>query len=164
MAYKDLQEFIHLLDKKDLLKRIKVKVDPVLEITEITDRVSKQYGPALLFENVKGSKFPVLINAMLGTYERMAMALGVKDLDEIGHDIKEFINMSNYLGVMNKVKSVPRLTRMASVFPVKLPTKGACQQVIHIMILICPSFQLLKCWPQDAGKIFYPSFGFYKRS
>jgi len=150
MAYKDLQEFIKHLEKKKLLKRIKVKVDPVLEITEIADRVSKKYGPALLFENVKGSKYPVLINAM-GTYERMNMALGVKNLDDIGDDIAEFINMTNYLGLINKVKSVPRLTRMVNVFPIKLHKKGACQQVINKNPDLS-KLPILKCWPQDGGK------------
>ena len=101
MAYKDLQEFIKHLEKKQLIRRIKTEVDSELEITEIADRVSKEYGPALLFENVKGSKYPVLINAM-GTYERMSMALGVEKLDDIGSDIEEFIDMANYLGLMKK--------------------------------------------------------------
>jgi len=119
MAYKDLQDFVKHLEKNGLIKRIKTEVDSELEITEIADRVSKEYGPALLFENVKGSKYPVLINAM-GTYERMSMALGVEKLDDIGSDIEEFIDMSNYLGLMKKIKSIPRLTRMVSVFPLKL--------------------------------------------
>lgn len=150
MAYKDLQDFIKHLDEKGLLKRVQTEVDSDLEITEITDRVSKKYGPALLFENVKGSKYPVLINAM-GTYERMSMSLGVEKLDDIGNDIEEFIDMSNYLGLMKKIKSLPRLTRMATVFPIKLPTKGACQEVIeHDPDL--STLPILKCWPGDGGR------------
>jgi 4-hydroxy-3-polyprenylbenzoate decarboxylase len=87
MAYKDLQDFIKHLDEKGLLKRINAEVDSELEITEITDRISKKFGPALLFENLKGSSYPVLINAM-GSYERMSMALGVERLDDIGNDIE----------------------------------------------------------------------------
>jgi 4-hydroxy-3-polyprenylbenzoate decarboxylase len=150
MAYKDLQDFIKHLDEKGQLKRIKTAVDSDLEITEITDRVSKKYGPALLFENVKGSDYPVLINAM-GTYERMSMSLGVEKLDDIGNDIEEFIDMSNYLGLMKKIKSLPRLARMATVFPIKLPTKGACQEVIeHDPDL--STLPILKCWPGDGGR------------
>ncbi len=152
MAFKDLQDFIRHLEENQLLKRIKTEVDPELEITEIADRVSKQYGPALFFENVKGSEYPVLINAM-GTYERMSIALGVKKLDDIGNTIEEFIDMANYIGMMNKFKSLPKLTRMASVFPIKLPTKGACQQVIeHEPDL--SKLPVLKCWPKDAGRFF----------
>lgn len=69
-AYRDLHEFIEVLEKKGLLKRINAVVDPVLEITEITDRISKMDGPALLFENVKGASCPVLINAFGGLTKR----------------------------------------------------------------------------------------------
>ena len=150
MAYKDLQHFMKHLDEKGELKRITTEVDSELEITEIADRVSKQYGPALLFENVKGSKYPVLINAM-GTYERMSMALGVENLDDIGDGIGEFIDMANYLGLMKKVQSLPRLARLAAVFPLKLPIKGACQEVID-MDPDLTTLPVLKCWPGDAGK------------
>lgn len=152
MAYKDLQDFIKHLEKKGLIKIIKTEVDPELEITEIADRVSKEYGPALLFENVKGSEYPALINAM-GTYERMSMALGVEKLDDIGSDIEEFIDMANYLGLMKKLKSIPRLTRMVSVFPIKLPTKGACQEIIEDEPDLS-TLPILKCWPGDAGRFF----------
>lgn len=150
MSFKDLQAFIKELDKKGELDRIKVEVDPDLEITEITDRVSKSYGKALLFENVKGSKYPVLINAM-GTYERMGMALGVKNINDMGNVIEELIDMSNYMGIMNAVKSLPRLSRMVGVLPIKLPVKGACQEVInHDPDL--NELPVLKCWPEDGGK------------
>lgn len=150
MAFKDLQSFIKELDKKGELARISVEVDPDLEITEITDRISKSYGQALLFENVKGSKFPLLINAM-GTYERMAMALGTKSINDMGDVIENLIDMSNYMGVMNAVKSIPRLRRMAAVFPIKLPIKGACQEVInHDPDL--SELPIIKCWPEDGGK------------
>lgn len=150
MAYKDLHDFIKHLEEKCLLKRIHTEVDSELEITEITDRISKKQGPALLFENVKGSSYPVLINAM-GTYERMSMALGVEELDDIGNDIEEFIDMSNYLGIMKKFKSLPRLARMATVFPIKMPSKGACQEVIENDPDLF-TLPILKCWPDDAGK------------
>ena len=150
MAYKDLHNFVNHLENNNELKRISTEVDSYLEITEIADRVSKEYGPALLFENVKNSKYPVLINAM-GTYERMAMSLGVDKLDDIGNDISEFIDMTNYLGLMNKFKSLPRLTRLATVFPIKLPTKGACQEVIE-MDPDLSTLPVLHCWPQDAGR------------
>lgn len=150
MSFKDLHAFINELESKGELCRISTEVNAELEITEITDRVSKAYGKALLFEKVKGSNYPVLINAM-GTYERMAMALGVKKLNDIGSDIEEFIDMANYMGLMNKIKSLPRLSRMAAVFPIKLPIKGTCQEVIeHEPDL--GTLPVLKCWPEDGGK------------
>ena len=81
MAYKSLAHFIQVLEQSGELVRIKEYVNPHLEITEVTDRISKQYGPALLFENT-GYDFPLLINSM-GTEKRMAMALGVANLDDV---------------------------------------------------------------------------------
>ncbi len=149
MAYKDLHDFVAALDQEQELKRIKVEVDAELEITEITDRISKQNGPALLFDNVKGSKFPLLINAM-GSYKRMNMALEVDDLDIIGNQIGDFIDMTTYLGLMNKFKALPKLSRLVNVFPLKIP-KGSCQDVVE-MDPDLNTLPILKCWPKDGGK------------
>jgi 4-hydroxy-3-polyprenylbenzoate decarboxylase len=87
----------------------------------------------------------------MGTYERMSMALSVEKLDDIGNGIEEFIDMSNYLGLMKKVQSLPKLARMAAVFPIKLPTKGACQEVIEKDPDLT-TLPVLKCWPGDGGR------------
>ncbi len=150
MSFKDIQAFMKVLESKGQLKRITAEVDSDLEITEITDRVSKEVGPALLFENVKGSKYPVLINAM-GSYERMSLALGVDKLEEVEEDIANLINMQNYMKIPNLIKSIPRLTRLLAVLPWRLPIKGACQEVIeHNPDL--STIPVLKCWPDDGGK------------
>lgn len=150
MAYKNLQAFIKVLENAGELKRIRVQVDSYLEITEITDRVSKAGGPALLFENVKDSEFPVLTNAM-GSDKRMALALGVNDMDEVADLIEEFMDMSNYMGLMNKIKSLPMLSRLATVFPIKLSKKGACQEIIDFNPDLT-KLPVLHCWPQDGGR------------
>lgn len=152
MAYKDLQHFIRELDKRGELKRINTEVSANLEITEITDRVSKEYGPALLFENVTNSKYPVLINAM-GTYERMSLSLGVESLDEIGDKIAKYLNLSNYLSIKNLFKNIPMLLRLLYVFPFKKWSKGACQEVIEYNVDL-ETLPVLKCWPQDAERFF----------
>src|SRR5210317_1084073 len=82
MKYNDLRDFIDQLERKDLLKRISVEVDPYLEMTEICDRTLKKQGPALLFENVKNSKVPVLAN-LFGTPERVAMGMGEESIDSL---------------------------------------------------------------------------------
>ena len=93
MSYSGLTEFINDLEKKNELLRIKQFVDPVLEITEITDRIVKSGGKALLFENT-GTAFPVLINAF-GSDLRMSMALGRNNLDDAGSEIESlFKNLS----------------------------------------------------------------------
>lgn len=150
MAYRDLGAFIRALEEKGELRRITVQVDSELEIAHIADRVSKENGPALLFENVKGSEYPVLINAF-GSMERMAMALEVSSLDDIAADIHDFMDLSNYAGLTDKIKSIPRLARLAFVFPVKVPT-GECQQIVEEPDLT--SLPVLKCWPQDGGRFF----------
>ncbi|MBZ4645346.1 MAG: menaquinone biosynthesis decarboxylase [Clostridia bacterium] len=148
MSYKDLQEFVQILEKKGLLKRIKVEVDAELEITEITDRVCKKGGPALLFEKVKGSKYPVLMNAM-GSYERMNLALGVNNLDDIAQEIRELIKPSNYIGFVKKVKAAPKLLQLANIFPKKV-SKAPCQEVVEEPNL--DTLPILKCWPGDGGR------------
>ena len=96
MAYKDLQEFLKLLEKKGELKRIAAPLAPYLEIAEVTDRVSKAVGPALLFEKPKDARFPVLTN-MYGSYKRMNMALDSENLDELGERIEAMQAMQRTL-------------------------------------------------------------------
>lgn len=149
--YRDLRDFISALERKNLLRRIKVEVDPVLEITEITDRVSKAGGPALLFENVKGSSYPVLINAF-GSFERMALALGVESLDEIGDRISELLSIQELPGgLWDKLKILPRLAEIASWAP-KLVKNAPCQEVVHYDDATLDIFPILKCWPGDGGR------------
>nr|WP_272507423.1 menaquinone biosynthesis decarboxylase [Clostridium aestuarii] len=136
------------LKKNNLLKEINIEVDSNLEITEITDRVSKKYGKALLFKKVKNSPYPVLINS-LGTYERLNMALEVENLDEIANTIMEFMDVASYATLMNKIKSVPKLARLARVFPKKVK-KASCQEVIEEPDL--DKLPILKCWPEDGGR------------
>jgi len=148
MAYKDLQDFINHLREKKLLDEIEIEVDSELEITEIADRVSKKYGHALLFKNVKNSDYPVLINS-LGTYERMNYGLEVEDLDDIAATIMDFMDVTNYITLINKVKSIPKLARLARVFPKKVKN-APCQEVIEDADL--SKLPILKCWPKDGGQ------------
>ncbi len=151
MAYSGLTGFISALEKKDELLRIKTFTDPILEITEITDRVTKSGGKALLFENT-GTEFPVLINAF-GSDERMAMAIGREDLDEVGVEIESiFKNISdNKVTIFKKLSALPALFKLAGYLPSRMMGKGTCQQVIHRIpdLGILP---VLKCWPYDGGR------------
>ena len=152
MAYRDLREFTAVLEKKGLLKRISAVVDPVLEITEITDRISKMNGPALLFEKTKDSSYPVLINAF-GSFERMALALGVKDLDEIGARISELLQLQDMPGgLWDKFKILPRLAEIGSWAP-KLVKNAPCQEVVlRGQDATLDIFPILQCWPGDGGR------------
>ncbi|MBK7391391.1 MAG: menaquinone biosynthesis decarboxylase [Bacteroidetes bacterium] len=150
MAYKNLKHFIDTLEGAGELIRIREYVNPHLEITEITDRISKQYGPALLFENT-GYSFPLLINSM-GTEKRMAMALGVDKLDDISAQIetlfKTFTSPKN--NFLDKLKLLPQLGEVASWMPKQISGKGACQEVIMSDPDIT-KFPVLTCWPEDGG-------------
>jgi 4-hydroxy-3-polyprenylbenzoate decarboxylase len=172
LAYDDLRDWIKTLEKHGELKRIREEVSPELEITEITDRVSKigtkegtaapknptsaNYapgGPALLFENIKGHPgHSVLIN-QFGSERRMALALGVEHLDEIADRIKGLMNMKAPEGLFDKLKMLPQLGAITSAFPKTVSAKDAsCKQVIQRDNFDLNQFPILKCWPHDGGR------------
>ncbi|HUA99444.1 MAG TPA: UbiD family decarboxylase [Terracidiphilus sp.] len=167
MAYDDLRDWIKALEKHGELKRITEEVSPELEITEITDRVSKigsgagaktagSYapgGPALLFENVKGHPgHKVLIN-QFGSERRMALALGVERVDQIAERIQGLMNVKAPEGLFDKLKMLPQLGALASAFPKTVSGKDApCKQVILREGFDLNAFPILKCWPHDGGR------------
>src|SRR5262249_4541184 len=132
------------------LKRIAVEVDPILEISEIANRVSKSGGPALLFEKVKGSSLPVLINAF-GSQRRMQLALGVESLDEIAGRIREYLKMKPPAGLLDKLKMVPMLAEIGAFFP-KQVSDGPAHEAVREDNFSLFDFPVLKCWPDDAGR------------
>jgi 4-hydroxy-3-polyprenylbenzoate decarboxylase len=170
VAYDDLRDWIKALEKAGELRRIGEEVSPELEITEITDRVSKigarggagaksgagKYapgGPALLFENVKGHPgHKVLIN-QFGSERRMALALGVDSLDEIAERITGLLNLKAPEGFLDKLKMLPQLGALTSAFPKTVSAKDApCKEVILRDGLDLNQFPILKCWPHDGGR------------
>ncbi len=150
MAYKDLKDFIDSLERAGELKRIKARVSPDLEIAEVADRFIKSGGPALLFENPTGYGMPVLINAF-GSDRRMAMALGVDSIDEIGARIQELTKAEAPKGLVDKIKMLPQLFGLSQSFP-KTVKSGACQEVVlRGEDATLDKFPVLKCWPMDGG-------------
>ena len=150
MAYRDLHDFVRTLEKKGELRRISAEVDPILEITDITDRTVKAGGPALLFERPKGSRIPVVTN-LVGTERRMNLALEVDSLDEIADRLSVFLEMQSPQGILEKVKMLPKLAEIGSFFP-KIVRSGDCQEVVHTERLSLLDFPILQCWPQDGGR------------
>jgi 4-hydroxy-3-polyprenylbenzoate decarboxylase len=159
LAYNDVRDWIAALDRAGELKRIRAEVDPILEITEIADRVAKgaakKYGrpggPALLFENVKGANgIPVLIN-QFGSERRMQMALEVERLDEISGRIHQLLNMKSPEGFLEKLKMLPMLADLGKFFP-KIVSTGPCKEVIRKKDFSLLDFPVLQCWPQDGGR------------
>ena len=150
MAYKDLREFIRSLEKKGLLKRITAEADPVLEIAEINDRVVKNGGPALFFEKPTSSKFPCVVN-LFGSFERMKLALEVDSLDEIGSRMLEFLEPDIPTNLIEKLKALPKLKRLADFLP-KYVHSGPCKEVVFKDNVSLDVFPILKTWPADGGK------------
>ncbi|MCC7294193.1 MAG: UbiD family decarboxylase [Phycisphaerales bacterium] len=187
LAYPDFQSFLGELERRGQLRRIAVEVDPILEISAIADRVSKQPaargdapagaaqpssarppsaltcsaqapredlahggsgGVGLLFERVKGSAIPVAIN-VFGSYERMRLALGVADFDELAERVQKLVKPEMPSTFLDKMKKLPELAKMASFGP-KVVKRGICQQVVKegdaTNLLELP---LIQCWPHD---------------
>ena len=110
MAYRDLREFVRKLEKEGELKRIREEVDPLLEITEVTQRIARDprrgpnsVGPALLFEKPKGSRVPLLVNTF-GSVRRMELAFEVGKLEEVADRIKGILAMESPQGLFDKLK------------------------------------------------------------
>jgi 4-hydroxy-3-polyprenylbenzoate decarboxylase len=176
LAYENLRDWIQALEKHGELKRIREEVSPELEMTEITDRVSKfgSYshpsstkrsmngapqayapgGPALLFENVKGFPGQTVLMNQFGSERRMALALGVGKVDEIAGRISGLLNMKPPTGgFLDKLKMLPQLGELVNVFPKTVGAKdAACKEVVLREGFDLNAFPILKCWPQDGGR------------
>lgn len=148
MPYNSLAEFVQVLERAGELKRIAHPVKAKLEISEIADRVMKRGGPALLFENVDGKPIPVLINAF-GSMKRMALALGVDDVEEIAREIDRLIRTRPPKAFKDKINLLFELVRLAGM-PPKIVKQAACQEIVSRDpdLNILPA---LTCWPGDAG-------------
>ncbi|MEM0330239.1 MAG: UbiD family decarboxylase, partial [Archaeoglobaceae archaeon] len=146
MPYRDLREFIEKLESSNELARIKVEVSPELEITEVTDRVVKSGGKALLFEKPKGYSIPVFINAF-GTKKRMLMALEISDFDEIRERILSILKLrpSSFIDMMEGLESLKDLIAIAPKKVSDAPCKEKRAESLD-------KFPILKCWPKDGGK------------
>ena len=164
LTYSDLRQWIGALDKAGEIKHIKVEVDPILEMAEIADRVSKAGhpggaqgdaagGPALLFDNVKGYPGAKVLMNQFGSERRMRLALGVDSLNEVADRIRELMNLRSPEGFLDKVRMLPMLAEMGKFFPKLVSAKDApCKQVILREGFSVLDFPILQCWPQDGGR------------
>jgi 4-hydroxy-3-polyprenylbenzoate decarboxylase len=167
MPYDDLKSFVAALDQRRQLKRIKAPVDPALEITEIADRMSKSPAPsctppsadpvhggrggyALLFENVTGYRMPVLINAF-GSYDRIRLALGCGDLDELAERITKLLKPEIPATLFDKIKRVPELVKLAGLAP-RIVGGARCQDVVLTDQASLFDLPVITCWPKDGGR------------
>jgi 4-hydroxy-3-polyprenylbenzoate decarboxylase len=156
VAHKDLREFIARLEREGELKRISAEVDVELEITEITDRVSKAGGPALLFEKPRSAKdgvsyaMPLVID-LLGSKRRLKFALDVNSVEDAARRIEELLEMKPPEGFFDKMRLLPKLAELGSFAP-KTVKGGPCKEVIEVDHVSLAPFPIMKCWPQDGGR------------
>ncbi|MBG9996085.1 4-hydroxy-3-polyprenylbenzoate decarboxylase [Pseudoalteromonas sp. NZS127_1] len=155
MKYKDLRDFIDLLEKKGELKRITQEIDPYLEMTEISDRTLRAKGPALLFENPKGYDMPVLTN-LFGTPKRVAMGMGqtdVSELREVGKLLAFLKEPDPPKGIKEALGAIPIFKQVLNM-PAKEVKKAPCQQVVlegdDVDLTKLP---IQHCWPGDAAPL-----------
>lgn len=156
MAYRDLDEFLIRLEEAGELIRVKTQVSAELEITEITDRISKMplhKNKALLFENVEGSRFPLVIN-LYGNPKRMAWALGVEDLEDLNIRLAKLIDLKlpqGFGAMMNRAGEVLGALRSIGLGPSRT-SKAPVQEVVITDNPDVNMLPILKCWPHDGGK------------
>ncbi|MGD8927282.1 MAG: 4-hydroxy-3-polyprenylbenzoate decarboxylase [Thioalkalispiraceae bacterium] len=155
MKYKDLRDFIEILEKRGQLKRISQEIDPNLEMTEICDRTLRAAGPALLFENPKGSKIPVLGN-LFGTPERVALGMGeesVTALREVGKLLAMLKEPEAPKGMKDAWEKLPIFKQVLNMSP-KLLKKAPCQaNIIEGDDVDLGQLPVQTCWPEDAGPL-----------
>ncbi len=150
MAYKDLSAFLQALERDGDLVRVREEVSPRLELSEIADRAVKGGGPALLFENVRGSGLPVAIN-VFASRRRMLKALEISSYLDWDERLDFFLDPKPPEGILGKLKALPRVTELAAVFP-KTVRSGACQEVVEAGEDVdLGKLPVLTCWPEDAG-------------
>jgi 4-hydroxy-3-polyprenylbenzoate decarboxylase len=147
---RDLRDWIALLEREGELVRVSAEVDPKLEVTEIVDRTVRAGGPALLFENPKGSGIPLLIN-QFGTERRMCLAFGVESLDDVAAKLGDILELQPPEGLVAKVRGLKTLKSIADSRP-RTVKRGASQEVVlrgdEVDLGRLP---VQTCWPGDAG-------------
>ena len=149
MAYLDIREFIAALERRGELRRVAAEVDPRLEIAELADRAVKSGGPALLFENPKGSEIPVLINAY-ASISKMQIALEVDEIDEIAQRIEGYLDLGVPKGVAGKLKGLAKLAEVRNFLP-RSVRSGECQRIVKRDGFSLHDYPVLTCWPGDGG-------------
>ncbi len=156
-AYKNLGRFIQALRRAGELKVVDRPVSPFVEISRYTDAESKSPGggKALLFPRVLGSEFPVATN-LFGSSRRIGLALGVRNLDELGRRVRDILETQPPHGLADLTRLLGVALSLTRSFPRKSRAKRPpCQEVVHIgRDVDLGRLPVLHCWPKDAGPFF----------
>jgi 4-hydroxy-3-polyprenylbenzoate decarboxylase len=150
MAWDGTGAFVRALEERGELARVRRRVDANLEVSAIADRVMKRGGPALLFEDVSGSRFHVLVNAY-GSRRRMSLALGVDDLEEHARAISELVHARAPSSARELAQLALKLPELAHV-PPRRAARAPCQDVVQTGDEVnLDALPILTCWPEDGG-------------
>ncbi len=153
MGFRSLGEFLEALEGRGDLVRVKTPVSRDLEITELTQRVVRADGPALLFENVPGASMPVATN-VLGSSRRIAFALGAEHLDEVADRVDQLVRLKPPAGLVGALRdlsgTIETLSTLRSLGP-KRVSRAPCQEVEETDVDL-GRLPILKCWPKDGGR------------
>ncbi|MGP8074293.1 MAG: UbiD family decarboxylase, partial [Thermoplasmata archaeon] len=153
MGFRSLGEFLDALESRGDLVRVRTPVSRDLEITELTQRVIRADGPALLFENVTGATMPVVTN-VLGSPRRIAFALGEENLDRVADRIDQLVRLKPPAGIVGALKdlggTIETLSMLRTLAP-KHVTSAPCQEVEEPTVDL-DQLPILKCWPKDGGR------------
>ncbi|MBI4917411.1 MAG: menaquinone biosynthesis decarboxylase [Acidobacteria bacterium] len=151
MPFRDLRDYLAALDKAGELMRIGAEVSPVLEITEIADRVVKKGGPALVFEKPAGAAMPVAIN-LFGSIPRVMRALEVGSWQEWTDRLDFFLEPKMPTSLLDKVRTLPKLVEVAGIFP-KVVKDGPVHEFVATGDQVdLGALPVLQCWPEDGGR------------
>jgi len=161
VAYEDLRDWLKRLERDGELKRVTEQVSPILEMAEVADRAAKSGrgtlkagGPALLFENIEGYPGARVLMNQFGSERRMRLALEVESLDDIAGRIEDLLHPKQPMGMLDKLKMLPKLAEIGGYFPKTVAAKDApCKEVIlrgdDVDVL---KFPILQTWPGDGGR------------
>ncbi len=151
MAYDGMSAFVRALDARGHLVRVAREVDPHLEIAAVADRAMKAGGPALLFERPRGARFPLLVNAF-GSRERMALALGGRDLEDHARAIESLVKTRAPSSARELAALASKLPDLAHVPPRRASGDAPCQEVVQLGADVdLDALPILTCWPKDGG-------------
>ena len=153
MTFRSLGEFLEELERRGDLARVRAPVSRDLEITEVTQRVLRADGPALLFENVPGAAMPVVTN-LLGSARRIALALGEESIEAVAERVGRLVHLRPPAGILGAMRdlsgTIEALSTLRALAP-KRVRSAPCQEVEETTVDL-NRLPILKCWPHDAGR------------